>query len=634
MAKANPESRVLFEVAISRGEFARIGEETSGLKRSLLGIGFPAEASRRALIAAYELGMNIIIHAKDGLLRLLWKNGQVEITAEDTGPGIPDISLAMKEGYSTAPEHIREMGYGAGMGLPNARKASDEFHIESQVGKGTKIVCTVSPGPHDLQASGYFHSVRLDPARCKGCTNCIKGCPTEAIRVRDGRAFILEDRCIDCGECIRRCPNMAKAAVSDSWEALSILDYKIALVPPSFYGCFSDMTPDEIRAALLAPNGFDEVVDVSVAADLCTEMMRDYIKKKPGQGPFISPACPAVLRLIQVKYPSLLDRVIPCEAPMEVAAWLAKSKMERQRPVKNPSAVFISPCPAKITASRQPVGRGRSLVDASISASQAFLWVQEHKGSRLPEGVSPFLHSSASGIGWGKSGGEMAAVGLVGLAVDGIANVSAFLDELEAGRVDGQVEFIELQACTGGCVGGCLHAANPFVSRMRLNHLVARHHDAGPNRIVGETGTDRPELWFSLDLLPRPIFRLDPDPAKAEAKLSEIKAIEGSLPGLDCGACGAPTCRALAEDIVLGRGSEWDCTFKLRERLGELAEEVVSLAARRPPAMAGPCSEKEKLSQGTGSEGQEVGFQEKPSGGVTPEESSPVDGTVTKKEPV
>lgn len=588
MEKASPEPRVLFEVAISRGEFARIGEETSGLKRSLLGIGFPAEASRRALIAAYELGMNIIIHAREGILRLLWNNGKVQITAEDTGPGIPDIALAMKEGYSTAPEHIREMGFGAGMGLPNARKASDEFHIESQVGKGTRVVCTVAPGPEDLHASSYFHSVRLEPERCKGCTNCIKGCPTEAIRVRDGKAFILEDRCIDCGECIRRCPNMAKTAVSDSWESLSILDYKIALVPPSFYGSFADMTPDEVRAALLATGGFDEVFDVAVAADLCSELMRDYIERRPGEGPFISPACPAVLRLIQVKYPSILGRVIPCEAPMEVAAWLAKTKIRRDRSVKNPAAVFISPCPAKITASRQPVGRGRSLVDASISAAQAFLWVREHKGIPLPEGVPRFPVSSGSGIGWGKAGGEMAAVGLTGLSVDGISNVSRFLDELEAGGLDGQVEFIEMQACVGGCVGGCLHVTNPFVSRMRLGKLADRFRGASPHRLVRETSVDRPELWFSLSLRPRPIFRLDPDPAKAEAKLAEIKSIEQGLPGLDCGACGAPTCRALAEDIVLGRGSEWDCTFKLRERLGELAKEVVVLAERRPPAMAGP----------------------------------------------
>lgn len=586
MAGPHPETRLLYQVEISRGEFQRISEETSGLKRSLLGIGFPAEASRRALIAAYELGMNIIIHADKGVLRLLWKDGLLEVFAKDIGPGIPDIALAMKDGYSTAPEYVREMGFGAGMGLPNARKASDRFHIESRVGEGTTVVCTVGPGSADLNASSYFHSVRLNPERCKGCTNCIKTCPTEAIRVRGGKAFILEDRCIDCGECIRRCPNLAKSAVSDPWDVLSGFDYKIALVPPSFYGVFADMSPEEIRSALLAPGGFDEVFDVSVAADLCSQVMRDYIKDRPHDGPFISPSCPAALRLIQVKYPSLLKHVIPCEAPMEVAAWLAKSKIARARSIHNPAAIFISPCPAKITAARQPVGRGRSLVDAVISASAAHLWVREHKGHMPLEAARPFPESSGLGIGWGRSGGEMAAVGLPALTVDGIAHVSSVLDELENGSLKGQVDFIEIQACIGGCVGGCLHVANPFVSRMRLRQMAVAHRNAPPHPIAKSLSTARPQLWFSMELLPRPIFRLDSDPDKAEAKLQELISIEKELPGLDCGACGAPTCRALAEDIVLGRGSAWDCTFKLRERLEDLAEQVRQLATKRPPAMA------------------------------------------------
>jgi iron only hydrogenase large subunit-like protein/anti-sigma regulatory factor (Ser/Thr protein kinase) len=586
MAGPHPERRLLYQVEISRGELQRIGEETSGFKRSLLGIGFPAEASRRALIVAYELGMNIIIHAYKGVLRLIWTDGNLEITAKDSGPGIPDIALAMKEGYSTAPEYMREMGFGAGMGLPNARRASDDFQIESRVGEGTTVVCKVCPGPADLQSSTYFHSVRLDPERCKGCTNCIKGCPTEAIRVRDGKAFILEDRCIDCGECIRRCPNLAKSAVSDPWSVLSTFDYKIALVPPSFYGIFTGVTPDEVRAALVAPGGFDEVFDVSAAADLCSRVQREYIQEHPGEGPFISPSCPAVLRFIQVKYPSMLKHVIPCEAPMEVAAWLAKAKVERPNAVRNPAAIFISPCPAKITASRQPVGRGRSLVDAAVSASEAYLWVIEHKAEAQAAGLKPFPESTGLGIGWGRSGGEVAAVGLPALAVDGMEHVPSVLDELENGCLKGQVDFIEVQACTGGCVGGCLQAANPFASRMRLKHMAVAHKDALPHPVISETSTKIPQLWFSLDLMPRPIYRLDTDSAKAEEKLRRLREIEGELPGLDCGACGAPTCRALAEDIVLGRGSAWDCTFKLRGRLEELALEVRDLATRRPPSMA------------------------------------------------
>lgn len=580
-----PERRLLYQFSVSRGEFKKIGEEISELKRALLYIGFPSKASRRALIAVYELGMNVVIHAYKGTVKTFWKDGSLEIVAEDQGPGISDIETAMKEGYSTAPPHVREMGYGAGMGLPNAKRASDVIKIESIPGRGTSVVCQVLPGPQDMQVTGYFHSVKLESSKCRGCTNCIKGCPTEAIRVRNGKAFILEDRCIDCGECIRRCPNRAKVAISDPWEILETFDYKIALVAPSFYGQFGNVNPGRVKAALCVEGGFDEVFDVSIAADLCSYAMREYVKDRAFPRPLISPACPAVLRLIQVRYPSLLKHVIPCEAPMEVAAWLAKMKARSENPDRKAAAVFISPCPAKITAARQPVGRGRSMIDAIVSMKSAYSWVREHLSEVKEE--REFPTSTGFGIGWGRSGGEMAAVGLTGLAVDGILQVASVLDEIEKGNLK-DVDFVEAQACIGGCVGGCLTVENPFVARMRLRDLAAQHKEAPLNKLISGITKDEPRIWLSLDLVPRPIFKLDEDPEKARDKLARLEEIEEQLPGLDCGACGAPTCRALAEDIVLGRGSIWDCTFKLRERLESLAQEVKDLAGKRPPAMAVP----------------------------------------------
>lgn len=602
MAGLPPETRLLYQFNLAQGEFQRISEETRGLRRALLGIGFPSEASRRALIAAYELGMNIVIHARNGLVSMAWRDGAIEICARDSGPGIPDVDLAMREGYSTAPDYVREMGFGAGMGLPNAKKSSDHFLLESTVGVGTTVTCLVLPGPADTPAQPYFHSVQLDANRCKGCTNCIKGCPTEAIRVRGGKAFILQDRCIDCGECIRRCPNYAKSAITDSLASLEGYDRTIALIPPSFYGNFRDLSPDLVRAALTAPGGFHEVFDVAVAADLVSEVMREYMADHPDEGPFISPSCPAVLRLIQVKYPSLLRHVIPAEAPMEIAAWLAKTLATADRGGRAPTTVFISPCPAKITAARQPVGRGRSLVDAVVSSSDAKAFVETHKVDALeggPGGDLGGIRSTGLGLGWGRSGGEMKASGARGLIVDGIKEVSSVLDRLEKGAIGKEVLFIEASACPGGCAGGCLHAENPYVARMRISNL-ARTQREQRNEVdpkVRATGRGKPELWFSVRLQPRPIFRLDADPVKAEQKLRELQEIESELPGLDCGACGAPTCRALAEDIVLGRGTSWDCTFKLRERLGVLAEEVKDLASRRPPAMAGPSDDGDQRGQ-------------------------------------
>ena len=86
----------------------------------------------------------------------------------------------------------------------------------------------------------YFHSVTLDESKCRGCTNCIKRCPTEAIRVRDGKAKIIKVRCIDCGECIRVCPYHAKRAVTDSFDELEKYKYNVALPAPALYGQFAE----------------------------------------------------------------------------------------------------------------------------------------------------------------------------------------------------------------------------------------------------------------------------------------------------------------------------------------------------------------------------------------------------------
>ncbi len=132
-------ARLELEFAVEGRDFAAAGNAASRIKRALEHVGFAARAVRRASITAYEAEMNIVIHARRGVIRACITPEAVTITADDEGPGIPDIELAMQEGYSTAPEDIREMGFGAGMGLPNMRKCSDRFSIESRVGQGTAV---------------------------------------------------------------------------------------------------------------------------------------------------------------------------------------------------------------------------------------------------------------------------------------------------------------------------------------------------------------------------------------------------------------------------------------------------------------------------------------------------------------
>lgn len=128
---------------ISPDDFTRAGEASSDVKRKLKQMGVSPEAVRKVAIAMYEGEINMVIHAKGGQILVTITPQEIEMVLDDVGPGIPDVSLAMQEGYSTAPDEIRSLGFGAGMGLPNMKKYSDEMEIDTRLGVGTKITMKV-----------------------------------------------------------------------------------------------------------------------------------------------------------------------------------------------------------------------------------------------------------------------------------------------------------------------------------------------------------------------------------------------------------------------------------------------------------------------------------------------------------
>ena len=134
---------ISLEFMLEGGNFDRAGEASSKIKRVLQQIGVPSDIIRRIAISSYEAEMNVIIHAWRGRIAALIYPEHTELIVEDEGPGIADIDQAMTAGYSTAPDHIREMGFGAGMGLPNMAKCTDDFSIQSTVGVGTTITMLI-----------------------------------------------------------------------------------------------------------------------------------------------------------------------------------------------------------------------------------------------------------------------------------------------------------------------------------------------------------------------------------------------------------------------------------------------------------------------------------------------------------
>ena len=130
---------IAYDFQIEKDDFERAGEASSNIKKILRQLGIDSGIIRRVAIAAYEVEINLVIHSLGGTISISIDPKSIMIIAKDIGPGIENVELAMKEGYSTASDKIREMGFGAGMGLPNMKKCADSFYIESVIGKGTII---------------------------------------------------------------------------------------------------------------------------------------------------------------------------------------------------------------------------------------------------------------------------------------------------------------------------------------------------------------------------------------------------------------------------------------------------------------------------------------------------------------
>ncbi len=429
------------------------------------------------------------------------------------------------------------------------------------------------------EGTSPFHSVYLDSSLCVGCTTCIKRCPTQAIRVRDGKAHIAEDRCIDCGECIRTCPKGAKKWVSDPLAVMEGYDIKVALPAPSLYGQFGiDVKPWHVFDAL-RDIGFDEVFDVAWAAACLSDITREYLENNSPR-PLISSACPVVLRLVQLRFPSLIPNIAHLLPPFEIAA----RELRKKLPGHNVGIFFISPCTSKVTAIRSPLGYEKSEVDAVFSFQDIYFPLKKAIQKRQTQPVTASeaqaktrftrMEGLGKGFGWARSDGELEALNVPGaVSVDGIDNLIALLEEIDNGKLT-DIPYIEALACPGGCVGGPMAVANPHVARTSIKAVAESQKTLAADEPCGTQHLRKAQsgmegLAWEEELLPKPVMVLDRDLEKALAMAQRLEELAAGLPGLDCGACGAPDCRALAEDIVKGNAILDDCIVRFRQKSSE-----------------------------------------------------------------
>lgn len=400
-------------------------------------------------------------------------------------------------------------------------------------------------------------SIMFDKDKCKCCTNCMKRCPTQAIRLVNGKALINNEKCIHCGECVKICPYGAYTPESIEWYDYSSYKYKIAISSTPMYGQFPKGTDIcKVQNAILNL-GFDSVYDASWAAEMVGMAIKRKIKEEKYIRPFISTHCPAAVRLIKNRYPSLMEHLILLKEPMVIAAMFARDKAKKQFNYKDEEigVFYISPCPAKLLAVTDPVGDYQPYVDWVIPLNTIYGDLYRE----LMKGENTFCsYPSLNGIRWAVAGGQSESAGLTNyISVHGMENIIQILDEIENGNLR-NVDFVETLACVEGCVGGTFNVVNPFIAHGNINYIL--------NNTKNEYVIDEYEYFDEMyrEGIFKFILKADDNPSQfnmkeAINKREKIREIFDKLPGLDCGSCGAPTCYALAEDIYNKESTINDC---------------------------------------------------------------------------
>jgi len=309
--------------------------------------------------------------------------------------------------------------------------------------------------------------------------------------------------------------------------------------------------------------GFDDVFEVAKAAEMVSGYTRQYLKKEGLKKPVISSACPVVVRLIRMRFPFLCENIMPILPPVEVAGMLAREKALKEHPELEPSdigCIFISPCPAKVSYVKNSFSGEKSNIDCVVSVSDVyFKLIDVMKKSNEP---TVGTEAGNVGVSWAISGGECTAVfNDKYLAADGIENVIRVLDQIDNSDFP-FLEFVELNACNGGCVGGVMTVANPYIARARIQSL-RRYLPVSPNLHPGDGDVPEEVMLEGFEYIPT--APLSEDRKEARRMMSEIQEIRKDLPDLDCGSCGAPSCAAFAEDIIRGDICADECVVFMRK---------------------------------------------------------------------
>jgi len=427
-----------------------------------------------------------------------------------------------------------------------------------------------------MDSKHFHHALKISSELCMGCSHCMSVCPTEAIRVRNGKAILYENRCVDCGECFKACPVSAIFIDQDDFVRIQAFNYRVALVPTVFFGQFpEEVTHNQIYNAILA-NGFTHVYEVEMGVDLLANEVKAYAKSHPEKKPLISSFCPAIIRLVQVKFPALTENIMLLKPPLDITALYCRKELTDKG--VNPAEIgvfYITPCAAKIAAIKSPVGEDYSMITGVINMDTLYNKVYKYirNDRSLKPKQNPYTPLSKTALEWTLTRGEASHVPGRSLAIDEIHNVIEFLEKIENDEI-GEIDFLELRACDESCAGGVLLSANRFLVAERLrSYSMATTEDSCKTDGINAYKDYLLRRISIQTINPRSMMKLDENMEVAMRKMEKSSRMLQCLPLTDCGACGSPNCQAFANDIALGEADIRQCIFiqKNREQTGELS---------------------------------------------------------------
>jgi len=410
---------------------------------------------------------------------------------------------------------------------------------------------------------------------CTGCAQCVRVCPTKSIRIRNNKAFFLNDLCIGCGECILVCPEGAVSSSISVTEMCMKGKLNVVIVSPVLYAQFPGFLPSDVLTGL-KHMGFDHAIDLSYYLEMFQYAADAYVLEKRkvqnAPWPLISPICPVVMRLIGLLHPNLLEHILPLRRPVALLGDEIRKKLSQVHGVAEKDIILhhITPCHSKMMPDCAGLMDELGYFDQALGINWIYPellrkmeQVKDADLSLFPDEHFSFVPSSRGPL-WGMSGGEIAGMRIDGvIAVSGLKEVMAYLEKIEMGLFR-DMEYIEFRVCREGCLGGPLTAVDRYVAKSTVQKFIkmfgiGRRLPRRKIRQLYDSG------WFFSRR--KPSERAGVCQSKRKAlTIEDMKAIEklmSLIHGNDCGACGAPDCRTFAEDVIREKTELNNC-FKIK----------------------------------------------------------------------